>query len=231
MIKNFYDYILERNDINTIKELRLLSDMIINEYLIKLENLIKENKQSIVDEEDTSFNILKFQDIEVIFDENNNNCYRPIEKQLCINNDIIDYINRIKNNPNKKDAINILNELKNDNKIIEHTKSTIVHELSHKLDPFNYIKNKKIDKFHNLYNKMNIDNYKHYMNDFDNLYYNLPTEVNSYFQQFCEKYIGKNVSFDVLFDNIRKEVFYKKLDDKNKKRVNKRLYDFYKNNL
>ena len=142
----------------------------------------------------------------------------------------MDYINRIKNNTSKEDAINILNELKNNKKIIDYTKSTIVHELAHKLDPFNYIKNKKSDKYFNVYKKMNVDNFMEYKDEFDNLYYNLPTEVNSYFKQFCEKFINKDVSFDYLYDKIKKEHFYQNLDDKNKKRVDKRLYDFFINN-
>ncbi len=103
-------------------------------------------------------------------------------------------------------------------------KHGVIHELIHYFDG----KRLKSDKI----------NTKHV--DFGSDYYNSPLETNAYYQQFFGEVVDKLRGYkpDVLkktyptyqdfFDVIAKvSPVYQKLNDENKKKVQKRLYNFY----
>jgi len=240
MIINFNSFLFERKDLEKSKYISKVASDILDKYLDKIKKLINNNEQLNVHIQDPKFNILYYKNnYKILFANNTSPGEIFVEKkEIYISNEIVNIINSIKNK-SKKEAINIFNNLLKNEDLLYQIKNILVHELAHKEDPYNYKKEDNyIKKLNNIRSQLSREYDNILKSKNDKLYYNLSTEYNSFYLTFCSQlldiikqhpnFLSKNNFENILnlFKKSNKSLF-NNINEKNKKRLINRLYNFY----
>ena len=241
MITKFYNFIIERTDLSKSREISIYADDILSKYLNKIKKLIENNEQLNIHKQDPKFNYIDYEDYTIYFLEDFSPGKINLEKkEINVDNELRIIIDSIKNK-DKKEALNIFfNNILSNIELLSQTKIIIAHELAHKNDPYNYI-NKETrysKKLSELRNKIENEKNSDLIPIKNKIYYNFYTEINSFFLEFCIQVLDliedgtfskSDINFNSLFNKFKnnKRKLYNNLDEKNKKRIKNRLYNFY----
>ena len=236
-VKNFKQFVNERNDLNVINKYNSIIDNIIDKHKKNLKYVLNTNISDLSDAK------LK----ELIFSISNDN---PRFKVFFSNMDSGGYsgevikINNVDTiyiynkeyaeqlgsfywsameNKNKRKYFKGISDLAQNNKI----KSTILHELVHIHDKIKYDDTEKLNnKFTKLVNKNNND----FNSIHNNLYSTRTTEYNAYFLQRADSYLNKNgdlTNFNDFKEYMVNIPVYDNMNKDLKKKYLNRVYSFF----